>query len=80
MMNIIKQTPRAYLLTGIVDGKTTLYKKHFISRDQAINYMFDVYEKRLKENVQVEDEFKISKHNIEYVIDYHNRFRIARVG
>lgn len=77
-MTTLKQTPKTYLLTGIIDGKTINFKQKFASRSNAMDYMFHLYEKRYKLNTQVEDVFPISKHNIEYVIDFHNRFRIAR--
>lgn len=77
-MTNIKLTQHTYSLTGIIDGKTINYKKTFSCRTAAINYIFHFYERQLKLNPQVQDTFPISKHNIEYVIDYHNRFRISR--
>ena len=70
---------RYYNLTAVVDGNMKVFRKHFATRDDAINYMFDYYNKNSFFDVQLEDEFEISKHNIEYVINYKNRFRVARV-
>lgn len=69
-----------YTLEAIVDGKDIKFSKTFESRTSAINYMFDYFYKNFKFNVSVEDEYAINgeKHNIEYVCDYHNRFRINR--
>ena len=71
-----------YTLETILNGKTELINKKFSSRDQAINYAFALFEKKYyRDNLQVEDEFKINndKHNIEYVLDYRDRFRVNRV-
>ena len=70
-----------YTLTAIVNGKTEhLRRSIFSSRDEAINYMFDYYEKHYLFDKQVNDEYSVDgdKHNIEYVCDHFNRFRIAR--
>ena len=71
-----------YTLETINNGKTVKINKKFTSRDQAINYAFAYFERRfLNESLQVEDEYKINNdnHNVEYVLDYFNRFRINRV-
>ncbi len=68
-----------YNLTAVVDGDTKVFHKQFSSRNEAINYMFKYYNKNTLIDAQLEDEFEISKHNIEYVIDYKNRFRVNRV-
>ena len=71
-----------YALETINNGHTVVVNKKFNTRDQAINYAFAYFEnKYLNENLQVNDEFKIDndKHNIEYVLDYNNRFRVNRV-
>ena len=71
-----------YTLETILNGKTEIINKKFSTRDQAINYAFALFEKKYyTDNLQVEDEFKINndKHNIEYVLDYRDRFRVNRV-
>lgn len=71
-----------YTLETIYNGNTERITKKFTSRNQAINYAFDYFEKRLyNTELQVEDEFAINnnKHNIEYVLNYYDRFRVNRV-
>ena len=71
-----------YTLETINNGNTVRINKKFTSRDQAINYAFAYFERRyLNEALQVEDEYTIAdnKHNVEYVLDYFNRFRVNRV-
>ena len=71
-----------YTLETIANGKTEVINRKFQSRDQAINYAFDLFEKaQYNDSLQLEDEFNINndKHNVEYVLTYHNRFRVNRV-
>ena len=71
-----------YTLETITNGKAELINKKFNTRDQAINYAFDLFEKNYcTNNLQIEEEFKIDndKHNIEYVFDYRDRFRVNRI-
>ena len=71
-----------YTLETVKNGSTALVNKKFNSRDEAINYAFEYFEKALyNDSLQVEEEFNIDddKHNVEYVLGYHNRFRINRV-
>ena len=71
-----------YTLETIYNGNTERISKKFTSRNQAINYAFDYFEKKLyNTELQVEDEFVIdnNKHNIEYVLNYYDRFRVNRV-
>ena len=71
-----------YTLETIKNGTTVKFNKKFNSRNSAINYAFAYFEKRLYNGyLQVEDEFNIDndKHNVEYVLDYFNRFRVNRV-
>ncbi|MBO6280832.1 MAG: hypothetical protein J6M95_04580 [Bacilli bacterium] len=69
-----------YLLTAIVDGKTVIYNREFQSRSAAIDYIFNYYCDHNYSNLHVEDEYYINddSHNIEYICDYNNRFRINR--
>ena len=71
-----------YTLQTINNGHTVVVNKKFNTRDQAINYAFAYFEdKYLNEDLQLSDEFNIDGniHNIEYVLDYKNRFRVNRV-
>jgi hypothetical protein len=71
---------KRYVLTAIVDGRTVISNLAFQSRSQAIDYIFNYYTKNNYKSIHVEDEYYIDGdiHNIEYVCDYDNRFRIAR--
>ena len=68
------------MLTAIIEGRTKIYNKEFSSRDAAIDYIFNYYNKHSLKDLYVEDEYIVDndKHNIEYVCDYENRFKIAR--
>lgn len=71
-----------YILETINNGEAATINKLFKSRDQAINYAFAYFEdKYYNDSLQVEDEFNVhgDKHYIEYVLNYHDRFRINRV-
>lgn len=71
-----------YTLETINNGSTVKINKKFNTREQAINYAFAYFERRyLNDGLQVNDEYSIenNKHNVEYVLDYFNRFRINRV-
>ena len=71
---------KKYTLEAIVGGNTVKFSKKFDSRDSAINYIFNYYNKRYIYNLCVNEEIEVKgdKHNIEYVCDNYNRFRIAR--
>ena len=71
-----------YTLETINNGQAEIINKKFNTRNQAINYAFAIFERKyLNEYIEIEDEFRIGddKHNVEYVLDYNNRFRINRV-
>ena len=71
-----------YTLETINNGKIEKINKKFDTRDQAIDYAFAYFEdKTYNDSLQVEDVYSIrnDKHNIEYVLDYYNRFRVNRV-
>ena len=72
---------KKYALTAIVDGDIIINNKVFSSRDRAIEYIFNYYSNHYNKDLSVEDEYYVGddKHNIEYVCDYYNRFRVARV-
>lgn len=69
-----------YTLEAIVDGQYIKFDRKFKSRDDAINYIFHYYDKHFLVNLRVNEEYSIAgnKHDIAYVYDYYNRFRICR--
>ena len=70
-----------YTLTAIVNGRNVKLKRNmFATRDEAINYMFDYYEKNNIFALEVREEYPVggNKHCIEYVCNFHNRFTVAR--
>ena len=71
---------KKYMLTAIIDGRTKIYNKEFSTRNAAIDYIFNHYHKHILQNIHVEEEYIVDndKHNIEYVCDYDNRFKISR--
>ena len=69
-----------YTLEAVVDGEYIKFDRTFESRNAAIDYIFRYYENRNMVNVEVNDEYCVdgNKHDIAYVYNYYNRFRIAR--
>ena len=70
-----------YTLTAIVNGQQARLKRNmFTTRSDAINYMFDYYEKNNMFALEVSDEHPVNgnKHSIEYVCNFHNRFTVTR--
>lgn len=71
---------KKYTLEAVVDGKFIRFNRTFKSRDEAINYIFRYYENHFMVNLKVNEEYYVNdnKHDIAYVYDYENRFRIVR--
>lgn len=70
-----------YTLNAIVNGKNVRLKRNmFKTRSDAIEYMFQYYEKYNMFTLEVRDEYPVNgnKHSIEYVCNFHNRFTITR--
>ena len=69
-----------YTLEAIVCGKPIKFNRVFKSRDEAINYVFHYFDKHYMVSLRVNEEYSIAgnKHDIAYVYDYYNRFRITR--
>jgi len=70
-----------YTLNAIVNGRDAKLKRRiFSSRSDAINYMFEYYEKNYLFGLEVVEEYAINgdKHNIEYVCNFQNRFSVTR--
>ena len=70
-----------YALEAVVKGKNVNFTKTFDSRNDAINYMFKYYNKHYMYNLEVNEEVSIdgNKHNVEYICNHSDRFRINRV-
>lgn len=73
---------KRYTLQAVVDGEVVGFNKKFASRNKAIEYMFNYYSNHYYQNIQVEEDFYVNGniHDIEYVCDYYNRFRVTRVA
>lgn len=72
---------RYYTLNAVVNGRNVRLKRElFSSRSDAINYMFDYYNKNYLYSLEVRDEHIVggNKHSIEYVCNYQNRFTVTR--
>ena len=71
---------KKYILEAMVNGEYVKIRKTFSSRIDAINYVFHYYDSLNLVNLRVNEEYCINgnKHDIAYVYDYYNRFRIAR--
>ena len=71
-----------YTLEAVIKGKEVKFNKAFVSRKDAIDFAFNYYSKQLIYGLEVNDEYQIAgnKHNIEYVCNDSNRFRISRVS
>ena len=71
-----------YTLEAVVRGTNYKFDRKFESRNEAIDYMFNFYNKMFAYNMEVNDEYAIdgNKHNVEYVCDQTNRFSINRVS
>ena len=69
-----------YTLEAIVEGELIRFNREFKSRSEAMNYIFHYYDKHHLVELKINDEYFIgeNKHDIAYVYDYENRFRIAR--
>lgn len=72
---------KTYKLTAVIEGETKIIGHEFHSRSEALDYIFNYYQIHSLEDLKINDEYIVNsdKHNIEYVADYNNRFRIARV-
>lgn len=70
-----------YTLEAVVKGEAVKFEKVFSTRNSAIDYMFKYYDKHFMNNYAVNEEISVNgdKHNIEYIIDDYDRFRINRV-
>ena len=70
-----------YELSAVVNGENVRLKRSiFKSRGAAIQYMFAYYSSHYLYGLQVEDSFALNgnKHNVEYVCNDYNRFKVTR--
>ena len=69
-----------YSLEAVVEGRFIRFAKKFSSRNSAINYIFNYYSSHNLLDLRVNEEYFVNdnKHDIAYVYDYDNRFRISR--
>ena len=71
---------KKYTLEAIVEGKRIKFHRLFKSRAEAMNYIFHYYDRHSLVELRVNEEYFVddNEHDIAYVYDYDNRFRIAR--
>ena len=69
-----------YTLEAVVEGRLIRFNHKFATRNEALNYIFDYYYSNHLVDLKINDEYFVdeNKHDIAYVYDYDNRFRIAR--
>lgn len=69
-----------YTLEAIVEGKLIKFDRQFKTRNAALNYIFQYYDRHCLVALRVNEEYFVdeNEHDITYVYDYENRFRIAR--
>ena len=70
-----------YTLNAIVKGEPVKIEKMFNTRNDAINYMFKYYDNHFIYGLEVQEEVSVDgdKHNVEYICDHNDRFRVNRV-
>ena len=73
---------KKYNLHAVIDGQSVEFSRQFTSRDAALNYIFDYFASHGYSDLVINDEYEVNdnKHDIEYVYDYENRFRIERAS
>ena len=71
---------REYSLEAVVEGKLIKFNRKFETRTSAMDYIFEYYNRHHLLNLKVNEEYFIddNKHDIAYIYDYDNRFRISR--
>ena len=73
---------KKYNLHAVIDGQNVEFNRQFTSRGAALDYIFDFFASHGYADFAVNDEYEVNdnKHDIEYVYDYENRFRIERAS
>ena len=71
---------KKYKLEAVVDGEKINFKREFNSRNSALNYMYQYCDDHYLPEPVINEEYELNndKHDVEYVSDYDNRFRITR--
>ena len=70
-----------YVLQAVIDGQQINFDREFDSRNSAMNYIYGYCKEHFQNIPVINEECQVGddKHDIEYEIDYFNRFRISRV-
>ena len=71
---------KKYSLEAVVEGRYIRFAKLFKTRTKAIDYIFNYYSRHQLLDLKVNEEYFVNdnKHDIAYIYDYDNRFRISR--
>ena len=71
---------KKYSLEAVVEGRLIRFNRKFKTRNSAIDYIFDYYIRHHLLDLKVNEEYFVNenKHDIAYIYDYDNRFRISR--
>lgn len=71
---------KKYSLEAVVEGRYKRFRKKFNSRNSAINFIFNYYDRHQLFDLKINEEYFVNenKHDIAYIYDYDNRFRISR--
>lgn len=71
---------KTYKLSAVVEGENIVFNKNFKTRTDALDYIFTYYDKHHLQSLYIDEEYYVNenKHDIEYVCDYSNRFRVTR--
>ena len=71
---------KSYKLTAVIEGQSVSFDKIFATRTDALDYIFTYYNKHHLQSLYIDEEYYVNenKHDIEYVCDYSNRFRVTR--
>ena len=69
-----------YTLEAVIEGELVKFNRTFESRNEAMDFIFDYYNRHHLVDLRINDEYFVNenKHDVAYVYDYDNRFRIAR--
>ncbi|MCR4911777.1 MAG: hypothetical protein K5925_04570 [Bacilli bacterium] len=72
---------KKYRLEAVIDGKFISFDREFGSRNSAIAYLYGYCDMHFIPEPVINDEYQIddNKHDIEYMTDYDNRFRVTRI-
>ena len=71
---------KKYSLEAVVEGRYIRFGKKFKTRTKAIDYIFNYYSRHQLLDLKINEEYFVNdnKHDIAYIYDYDNRFRISR--